>query len=66
MFGGKVYKGAIYERDLLRRGNQIKGPALVVEFSSTTVIPPDLICKVDKWGNLLIDTILRSSKARTR
>lgn len=66
IFRGKVYKGAIYERDLLRAGDRLRGPALVVEFSSTTVVPPGFICKADEWGNLVIDIVPRSSKDKAR
>jgi hypothetical protein len=27
----------------------------VTEFSATTVIPPSAACRVDEWGNLILD-----------
>jgi N-methylhydantoinase A len=36
-------------------GNRIKGPAIVVEYSSTIVIPPNTRAEVDEYGNLLME-----------
>lgn len=35
-------------------GYIIRGPALVVEDTSTTFLPPEFICDVDEYGNLFI------------
>jgi N-methylhydantoinase A len=53
-FFGRLYKTPIYERSLLRAGNRIPGPALVFEYSASTAIPPDCVCVVDGFGNLII------------
>lgn len=42
----------IYNRQLLRSGNQINGPALIEEHASTTVISPSDQVLVDDFGNL--------------
>jgi N-methylhydantoinase A len=47
----------IYDRDKLNPGNQIKGPALILEAHATIVIPPDCKGKVDGHGNLIIDVL---------
>ena len=44
-----------YDRALLRAQNRFDGPALVVEYSTTTVVPPDYRCSVDVGGNLLLE-----------
>ena len=33
---------------------RLRGPAVIVEYSATTVVPPDFICKVDEHLNLVI------------
>jgi N-methylhydantoinase A len=38
----------------LRAGNRIAGPALVFEYSASTVIPPDYSCVLDGFGNMII------------
>ncbi len=55
VFNGKKHQGALYERDLLRAGDRFSGPAVVTEFSATTVVPPGVRCRVDAWGNLVMD-----------
>jgi N-methylhydantoinase A len=51
-FGGKARATAIYQRESLAAGTRIAGPAIVVEYSSTTVVAPDWSAAVDAEGNL--------------
>ncbi|HXG35399.1 MAG TPA: hydantoinase/oxoprolinase family protein, partial [Dehalococcoidia bacterium] len=46
---------AIYERSLLKAGNRLDGPAIVVQMDSTTVIPPGWRASVDCYGNLVLE-----------
>jgi N-methylhydantoinase A len=43
-----------YARAALVAGNRIKGPALIEEHASTTVLMPGDSCEVDAYGNLVI------------
>ena len=43
-----------YRREMLRPGNRIVGPAIVTEFSATTVIPPNFFVIVDAYQNLVL------------
>jgi N-methylhydantoinase A len=43
-----------YQRAALLAGNRIKGPALIEEHASTTVLMPGDTCEVDGYGNLVI------------
>ena len=45
----------LYQRDLLRHGNVVDGPAVVLQMDSTTSIPPDWTARVDAYGNLVIE-----------
>ena len=45
----------VYERDLLLPGNVIKGPCMIEEIISSTVIIPGAAAKVDVWGNVIIN-----------
>jgi N-methylhydantoinase A len=45
---------AIYDRALLQPGHTVKGPALIEEVASTTVITPGLKGTVDEYGNIII------------
>jgi N-methylhydantoinase A len=53
-FDRKWLTTATYDRNLLRPGNVIKGPALIGEYTSTTVLPPGCSLEVDHLGNLVI------------
>ena len=51
---GKDLTATVYERTKLRAGNKIKGPAIIVEMDSTSVILPKHHGIVDKVGCILI------------
>lgn len=44
----------IYDRSLLKAGNRVPGPAIVVEMDSTTLVLPDHVGLIDDFGNILI------------
>tara|TARA_B100000676_G_C18055379_1_gene834051 strand:- start:1218 stop:2408 length:1191 start_codon:yes stop_codon:yes gene_type:complete len=47
-------KTPVYLRDNLMAGSIIKGPAIISQLDSTTVIPPGEIAKVDQYLNIVI------------
>jgi N-methylhydantoinase A len=51
---GKDVTALVYDRSKLKAGNKIKGPAIVMEMDSTTVILPKHTGTVDKIGCILI------------
>jgi N-methylhydantoinase A len=51
---GGFVETPVYRRDMLKSGNEFKGPALVEEHASTTVVQPGDSVKVDLYGNLQI------------
>lgn len=53
-FEDRSYRAPIYERSRLAPGGRFRGPAVVVEYSSTTVVPPDFVCGVDEYSNLVL------------
>jgi len=53
-FGGRFYATPTYRRSALAAGNRIKGPALIEEYASTTVLMPGDAMQVDQFGNLVI------------
>jgi 5-oxoprolinase (ATP-hydrolysing)/N-methylhydantoinase A len=50
---------AVYDRDTLRHGNVIEGPAVVEEDVSTTVIEPGDQLTVDEYGYLVMELSTR-------
>jgi len=57
VFDGTARASQLVDRAKLRPGNAFKGPALVVEYSTTTVVPPDFSCMVDKGENLILECV---------
>jgi N-methylhydantoinase A len=51
---GGFHAAPTYARAALLAGNRLKGPALVEEHASTTVLMPGDACEVDAYGNLVI------------
>lgn len=49
------HAGVLVDRERLEPGNAFSGPALVVEYSTTTVVPPGVRCRVDRFGNLILE-----------
>jgi N-methylhydantoinase A len=45
---------AILDRDSLPVGKLFRGPAIVTEYSATTVVPPDASFRIDAMANLII------------
>ena len=53
VFFGEFMETPIYERDGLKGGHCIEGPAVIDEMESTVLIPPGWKMTVDEYGNLL-------------
>ena len=54
IFEGETLPTDFYRREALRPGNRIAGPAIVTEFSATTVVPPNFSAVVDTYQNLIL------------
>jgi N-methylhydantoinase A len=59
VLGGRI-DTPIYAREKLCAGHVIKGPALIQEYASTTVLAPDDVLTVDRLGNLDINVDVQS------
>lgn len=47
----------VYERDSLSVGSTIAGPAIVIQYDTTTVIPPQWYARVDSVLHLIIEQV---------
>jgi N-methylhydantoinase A len=54
-FEGGLRTTPLYSRDRMPPRVRFRGPAVVVEYSSTTVVPPDYDCAVDEYRNLVLE-----------
>ena len=44
----------VYERETVPAGAMFSGPAIIDQFDSTTVVPPNTTAVIDEWMNILI------------
>jgi len=56
-FDYEPMKTEIFKRERLEGGNRVGGPAVLVEYSSTIVIPPFAEAAVDEYGNIVMEII---------
>ena len=54
LFDGKKVRTAIHSREELQRGKTYTGPAVITEYSATTVIPPGKSFHLDGAANLVV------------
>jgi N-methylhydantoinase A len=54
LFEGKKLATAIYNRDALKPAQTYRGPAIITEYSATTVIPPGKRFRLDPASNLIV------------
>lgn len=55
-FENEGHETAVYQRDDLKAGAMIAGPAIVEQFDATTVVPPGMSAEVDEYFNIRINT----------
>lgn len=55
IFDGVALDSRVYDRDGLVAGDRFEGPAIITEYSATTVLPPGCIASVDKYRNIVIE-----------
>jgi N-methylhydantoinase A len=51
---GTTVPTAIYDRDSLAVHQPVVGPAVVEEWTSTTLVPPGWVARTEPWGNLVL------------
>ena len=56
-FGGKRHRTSIIPRHSIQVSRRYRGPAIITEYSATTVIPPGLFYRKDRAGNLVIEVL---------
>jgi len=57
-------RAGLYDRALLKAGNRILGPAVIVELSATTYLPSRWAASVDGFGNLVLTLVQKSGGRR--
>ena len=52
---GGFVETAIFDRDTLALGQLVTGPAIIQEWTSTTIVPPGWSAEVDRLGNIVLE-----------
>ena len=52
---GKPLTAAVFDRDRLRPGQTVAGPAVIVEAQTSTVVPPGYTLACDPFGSLILE-----------
>jgi N-methylhydantoinase A len=55
VFSGVARPAPVYRRDDLAPGRRMRGPAVVCEYSATTLVPPGWRLVVDRLGGLVLE-----------
>ena len=61
-FGGEACEVPLYDRDTLRPGQPVDGPAVVREATATTVVEPGWRGELDGQGNLVLSRVAAQSR----
>ena len=54
-FAGKAHRAAVLDRARLQPGHRFPGPAIIVEYSATTLVPPGWRGHVDAVENIILE-----------
>jgi N-methylhydantoinase A len=54
--GAGIHQATLYDGNALAPGMNFAGPAIIEEAEATVVIPPDMPCHIDEYGNYQILT----------
>ena len=55
VFNGRKHKTPVLPRATLKTSRRYRGPAIITEYSGTTVVPPGLRFHQDKGGNVIVE-----------
>ena len=61
---GKMKNAGIYDRDKLKAGNKVLGPAIIIEMDSTALVHSGCEAKVDAYGNIIINPVKAAKKKK--
>ena len=54
-FDGRAWSASVHRREELAAGRRLRGPAVICEYSATTVVPPGWRLTVDALGGLVLE-----------
>jgi N-methylhydantoinase A len=65
-FRGSKTRAAVYERVKLRAGEEFAGPAIIQEYSATSLVPSGWRARVDHYGQLHLRKLKNTARRHDR
>jgi N-methylhydantoinase A len=65
-FGGRPIEAALFGREKLQAGHEFGGPAIIVEYSATSLVPLGWRARVDPYGQILLSKADKVARHRDR
>jgi len=56
--GGETHRAPVYDRDVLKSGQQVNGPAIIIEKTATTVLEPGWQATTTAMGHLVLERVI--------
>jgi 5-oxoprolinase (ATP-hydrolysing) len=56
--GGETHQAPVYNRDVLKSGQQVNGPAIIVENTATTLVEPGWQATTTAMGHLVLKRVI--------
>jgi N-methylhydantoinase A len=63
---GRAVQALLFERESLRAGHQFSGPAIIVEYSATALVPAGWMARVDAYGQIRLSISNRTARRDAR
>jgi len=63
---GKSREAPIYEREVLCHGHEFAGPAIITEYSATSLVPANWRARVDAYGQIHLSLAGKSQRRHGR
>jgi N-methylhydantoinase A len=63
---GHSVQASLFEREKLRAGHQFSGPAIIVEYSATALVPAGWLARVDAFGQIHLSISNRTARRDAR
>jgi N-methylhydantoinase A len=62
VFDGKAQNARLIDREELRAGDRFSGPAVITEYSATTLLPAGWHGRVDAYGQILLRQVRKTGR----
>jgi N-methylhydantoinase A len=65
-FDGRAVQASLFERGKLHAGHEFSGPAILVEYSATSLVPAGWLARVDAYGQIRLSRVNKTARRHAR